>query len=311
MSGDGVEDDATPISRTGRTILLGLGVVAAATICVFLAPTPAHASDGVEGLVGGLVGTLTEKPRDGVSNVQNLATSATSSLESVLDPVVSPVVGVLDPVVSPVIEIATPVVTPVLDPVSTVVKEIVTPIVDNVPLVGDVVRELDVVTSSTPLDPLVAPILGAVAGSSGEIGSQSPGGAVNGTDEPAVVGVVGVVAPVSAPPGPVLVDAALGTDEERSGETLRGWALSPLVSLITTQASTLLSTEGRPFFPGGSPLPGEPGPVPGVNASAVGTVFVKAVLIAGISLLLMVARSRRRTLAPPPSPVYATDSTPD
>lgn len=268
----GVALDAAETRRTHwRGALIGVGVVIAAGLLTVLAPQSAHADDGDH---AGLVGSL----------VHGLASGVTE----VVDPVVAPLPDARElPVVGGLVG-------EVVDsrPVSTVTAP-VSGLVDG--LLGDTVGSLPVlggVLGDTPLGSVTQPVSGVVDGTLGQVAGTT----VDADAAPAAPGDSSSTASGAA--------TALGS-------ALVGFARDlPFISHAGDLAVVgAVGAEG--LFHGPVSAPGDLTPTSAVTAGGPPIGLAAAVLGAGLLFFLARGRLGSAGIRAHPSPVFATDTSPD
>lgn len=280
----GVARDAVETRNHWRGALIGVGVALAAGVLTLLAPQSAQADDDANGLLGSLLGDVTAT-----------VTEVTNVVEPVIEPVVAPVVAPL-------------------------------PNVRELPLVGGVVGE---VVDSAPVAALTEPItqladevlteglLGATVASVpivGELLGDEPVGSllgpVSGVVDGALGGIVGA-RPDAPDAAPALQSQPTASAELWFGQATVGFATQLLTdSRIADQVVAIAAGAGGPIH-GPVSAPGDIAPASAVTASGPPIGLAAAVLGAGLLFLLATGRVRPLGFRAPPSPVYATDSSPD
>jgi len=269
----GVADDAVDTRRTHwRGALIGVGVAIAAGLLTLFAPQAAHADDGGEpGLVGSLVHGLT------------------STVSEVVDPVVAPLpdareLPVVGGLVGEVVD-SRPVNT-VTEPLAGLVDGLLGDTVGSLPLVGGLLGD-------TPLGSVTEPVSGMVDGT--------------------LDGVAGDAAAVPAPPASSAPDAGVASELPATSlvSQLVGFAVElPLVSHVGALAVVgAVGAEGPLHGPVSAP--GDIAPTSAVTAGGPPIGLAAAVLGAGLLFLLARGRVRSAGFRAPPSPVFATDTSPD
>ncbi|HTN58441.1 MAG TPA: hypothetical protein VL043_09255 [Protaetiibacter sp.] len=269
----GVALDAAETRRTHwRGALIGVGVAIAAGLLTVLAPQPAHADDGDR---AGLIGSL----------VQGLASGVTE----VVDPVVAPLPDARElPVVGGLVG-------EVVDsrPVSTVTAP-VSGLVDG--LLGDTVGSLPIlggVLGDTPLGSVTQPVSGVVDGTLGQVA-----GTTGDAD--------------AAPPAPGVDSGSTASGAATAlGSALVGLAGDlPLISHAGELAVVgAVGAEG--LFHGPVSAPGDLTPTSAVTAGGPPIGLAAAVLGAGLLFFLARGRLGPAGVRAHPSPVFATDTSPD
>jgi hypothetical protein len=269
----GVVIDAADTRRTHwRGALMGVGVAVAAGLLTFLAPQSAHADES-DPQPSGLVGSL----------VQELASTAAQ----VVDPVVAPLPDARDlPVVGSLVgrvADSRPVST-VTQPVTGLVDEVLGGTVATLPVVGDLLGE-------APLGSVVEPVGDVVDGTVGRLAGTP-------TDTDAEPAAGGGAATSDAEPlwfGPSLAGIA--------GELF-------VVADAGTRAVVGAAGAEGPFN-GPVSAPGDLAPTSAVTAGGPPIGLAAAVLGVGLLFLLAAGRVRPAGFRAPPSPVFATDTSPD
>jgi hypothetical protein len=207
--------------------------------------------------------------------------------------------------------------------VTDVVDPIVAPLPDarELPLVGDLVGRVadsrPVSTVTKPVADLADGLLGGTTGSlplvGGLLGDRPLGSVtdpVGGLVDGALVemaGTAGDVDAVPAAPAPVPASAALWLGSAAVGFTAGTTPLIPRVGDLAVIAAA--GAEG--LLHGPVSAPGDVTPTSAVTAGGPPIGLAAAVLGAGLLFLLARGRVRLAGFRAPPSPVFATDTSPD
>lgn len=268
----GVALDAAETRRTHwRGALMGVGVVIAAGLLTVLAPQPAHADDGDR---AGLIGSL----------VQGLASGVTE----VVDPVVAPLPDARElPVVGGLVG-------EVVDsrPVSTVTAP-VSGLVDD--LLGDTVGSLPVlggVLGDTPLGSVTQPVSGVVDGTLGQLA-----GTAGDAD--------------AAPAAPGDSSSTASGAATALGSALVGFAGDLAFISHAGDLAVVGAVGAEGLFHGPVSAPGDLTPTSAVTAGGPPIGLAAAVLGAGLLFFLARGRLGPAGIRAHPSPVFATDTSPD
>lgn len=276
----GVEVDVVDTRRTRwRSALIGVGVAIAGGLLMALAPQAAHADDGGSG-GSGLLGSLLH--------------DVTSTVTTVVEPVVAPLPDVRElPIVGGLVgQVAdSKPVGSVTQPVADLVDDLLGDTVGSLPIVGGLLGDRPVGSITGPVGGLADDALGQVTGA--PAAPTDPDSAVPTDPDSSAV--------------PPLVDPAFGVIDV--GAVMAVVAVD--TALISSVDDVVVAAGAEGSLHGPVSVPGDISPTSAVTAGGPPIGLAAAVL--GVGLLFLLARGRigATGFRAPPSPVFATDTSPD